>query len=394
MRNRNSRGGVPNRTGGRAGRHGRNYGPNKNIIIGAVALIIVAVAIVVYLMLPQKHPITGAEDTVRRVINGNTIELSSGLKVQLLGVSPTQGSMTFLGELKDKRVRLLADSKDPNPYYKNPSKDIVKAYVTVVSPKVNYTAVNRYILSNVKDAEFLRDYCSDSLVAFNEIVAPNHDDGNGDDVNVDRNRKLLSEIELGKRMTPASFLIQVADNEGSGAIGTGFFINEFGLALTNYHVLEGASSFRALLSDEDGNITTDRNRKFGRILYADEDHDFVIFTVTLDNGEKVPYLPLTKQRPERGEKVGLVGNPKGLTATFSANGHVSAIREEAGLIQVDVSATHGDSGGPVCNFYGEVIGVLRGGIDNSGADLNFAVDIMTIREVLNSLKDVKTYGGK
>lgn len=127
-------------------------------------------------------------------------------------------------------------------------------------------------------------------------------------------------------------------------------------------------------------------------------YDWCIFVVSLDPGEKSHYLKLARLRPERGVDVGVVGNPKGLLATYTT-GQVTNIHEEAGKIQIDASMTQGNSGGPICNFNGEVVGIAQsvaGNPDGSNAtgNLNFGTDIMIVRNALDQLKDVKTYGGK
>ena len=96
--------------------------------------------------------------------------------------------------------------------------------------------------------------------------------------------------------------------------------------------------------------------------------------------------------------MGIVGNPQGLLATFTT-GAVTNYHEELGKIQVDASMTQGNSGGPICNFQGEVVGIAQsvlgnGDGTNATGNINFGTDIMIVRKALNELKDVKTYGGK
>ena len=63
--------------------------------------------------------------------------------------------------------------------------------------------------------------------------------------------------------------------------------------------------------------------------------------------------------------------------TFSS-GEISQLRED-NLIQINAPIDHGSSGGALINEYGEVIGITTAGIETSGANLNFAVDIDVVR---------------
>lgn len=339
-----------------------------------VAAIIVLIIIVVR---PKHHDFNGLTGQVIAVTSGNTIQLDNGLHVQLLGISPGQASQQFLNDsVKGRTVMLTADSKDPDPTYRDVTVDVVKAYVRIIKPTVRYASLNGYLLRQVDGVSFSSAFCIDSAQTYRQAVKDHAAAVKARKEAAARaaqQRVLLSEVELGRRMSQASFLIGVADDMGNQAIGTGFFINDSGLALTSWHVLRDATQFIAYLSDSDGNISQNNYRNLGHIRYHDEDLDYAVFQVQLNPGETVPYLSLADQRPQRGEAVALVGNPQGLTMTYSPGGHVSALRN--GFIQLDISATHGDSGGPVCNYYGEVIGILSRGI--SEGNLVFATDIMS-----------------
>ena len=210
------------------------------------------------------------------------------------------------------------------------------------------------------------------------------------------NGTLLSKVELNKVMGRASMLL-VVDGR---SIGTGFFINSDGFALTNVHVLQGISdpqgqNIQVYIADESGRITGERNRYFGRIVGGDPDNDWVLFTVKLDANEKVPYLNLAKQRPESGTQVAAFGHTLGEVGTFTT-GVVSGQR--GNLLQISAPIDQGNSGGPVCDFYGRVVGIAQSiKVDNGQkavSNIGFAVDIQLVREQLDKLKDVKTYGGK
>ena len=371
----------------------------KNMIFIAVGVVAVALVAVFMLMPGKKHYINDEVGEVRSVVNGNTIELKNGLKVQLLGVESSTRSQEFLSKnLVGQQVRLTADGSNQKPYYTNAEKETVSAYVHTVGAS-SFSNVNGYMIHE-KQAGFLNAYCNDSAKIFAEYAKgenPNPTPGPTPGPNP---YKLLSEIELGKKMTEATFLIVGNTSEGQ-SIGTGFFINKNGLALTNYHVLAHRANYTIFVSDEEGHITQDRDRSIARLITANKSLDYAIFMVSLDNGEEVPYLDLAKERPERGTRVGVVGNPATDSGVFLATfttGQISALRENSGEIQFNASITNGNSGGPVCDYYGRVVGIAKSVAVKNGqqnaANLNFGVDIQLVRKELDELKDVKTYGGK
>lgn len=369
----------------------------KNMLYIAVGIVAVALVAVFLLMPGKKHYINDEVGEVRSVVNGNTIELKNGLKVQLLGVESSTRSQEFLSKnLVGQQVRLLADASNQKPYYTNAEKDIVSAYVHTVGAS-SFANVNGYMIHE-KQAGFLNAYCNDSAKVFAEYAkgtSPETTPGPGQNP-----YPLLSEIELGKKMTAATFLIVGKTDDGQ-SIGTGFFINKNGLALTNYHVLAHQANYTIFVSDEDGHITQDRDRSIARLITANKSLDYAIFMVSLDNGEEVPYLDLARERPERGTRVGVVGNPatdSGVYLATFTTGQISALRENSGEIQFNASITNGNSGGPVCDYHGRVVGIAKSVAVKNGqqnaANLNFGVDIQEVRKVLDELKDVKTYGGK
>ena len=371
----------------------------KNVIFIAVGVVAVALVAVFMLMPGKKHYINDEVGEVRSVVNGNTIELKNGLKVQLLGVESSTRSQEFLSKnLVGQQVRLTADGSNQKPYYTNAEKETVSAYVHTVGAS-SFSNVNGYMIHE-KQAGFLNAYCNDSAKIFAEYAKGENPNPTPDPTPGPNPYKLLSEIELGKKMTEATFLIVGNTSEGQ-SIGTGFFINKNGLALTNYHVLAHRANYTIFVSDEEGHITQDRDRSIARLITANKSLDYAIFMVSLDNGEEVPYLDLAKERPERGTRVGVVGNPATDSGVFLATfttGQISALRENSGEIQFNASITNGNSGGPVCDYYGRVVGIAKSVAVKNGqqnaANLNFGVDIQLVRKELDELKDVKTYGGK
>lgn len=387
-----------NRVASGSHRRGRTNDSKKNIIIVAAIAVVVLICFFTYKScMPEQHKLP-FDGVVQSVNSDGTLKLTNGLTVEILGISLNGQTVQWLREnLVGKSVVLTADSHDSKPYYVDASKDKVRAYVTVTNANVSYTKVDGYLLAN-NLAILNNGYCQDSLEVFikyaNSIVSSKDLDGSTASVS----GKTLTKQELFKLMAPATFLVQTVKEDGSNAIGTGFFINENGLALTNYHVLASAERGNVFLCDENGNITPDRDRNISRVVQYSSKYDWCIFVVALDPGEKSPYLNLARTRPEIGVDVGVVGNPQGLLATYTT-GSVTNLHEQAGKIQVDASMTQGNSGGPICNFQGEVVAIAQsvlGNADGSNAtgNINFGTDIMIVRDVLDQLKDVKTYGGK
>ena len=172
------------------------------------------------------------------------------------------------------------------------------------------------------------------------------------------NGKALTPEEIYRRCNPAVFTVKMPDRTQ----GSGFFINESGVAVTNYHVLGASARGYVILADN-------RAYQIVEVLKANQELDYAIFRVGIS--DKVPFLPISRKNVVIGEKAYAIGSPKGVNNTFS-QGIVSQKRGH--LIQISVPIDHGSSGGALLNEYGEVIGVTTSRVD-SNADLNFAIDI-------------------
>ena len=149
--------------------------------------------------------------------------------------------------------------------------------------------------------------------------------------------------------------------------GSGFFISEDGLAISNYHVFKGTHIGAEIIELYNG-----KQYKVKEVLAYSERYDYILFRIE----GKFNYIPITQREYEVGEKVYSIGSPKGMENTFSS-GEISQIRGNA-IIQISVPIDHGSSGGALINSYGEVIGITSGGDDGSGANLNYAMDIRII----------------
>ncbi len=160
--------------------------------------------------------------------------------------------------------------------------------------------------------------------------------------------------------------------------GSGFITRSDGVILTNAHVVEGAS---------DVTITLPDGRSFsGKVLGTDPLTDVGVVKVV---ASKLPVAPLgdsTRVRP--GEWAIAIGNPLGLDNTVTA-GIISAIQrtnavgegQRVPYIQTDAAVNPGNSGGPLINDRGQVIGINTAIRQAPGAGLSFAIPIDVARQI-------------
>ena len=147
------------------------------------------------------------------------------------------------------------------------------------------------------------------------------------------------------------------------ALGTGFVISSDGNIVTNYHVIEGAYSADITVNNIKYTISS--------ILAYDANIDLAVLKI---NANGLTAATICKQPVSVGSTVYAIGSSRGMTNTFSQGiiTYADRIFDGVSHIQHDASITHGNSGGPLINDYGEVIGINTWGISDS-QNLNFAV---------------------
>ncbi len=152
----------------------------------------------------------------------------------------------------------------------------------------------------------------------------------------------------------------------TGALGSGVVINNQGQILTALHVIEGASKIRVTFADGNESAAT--------VASSDAAHDSALLTPQHPPGVIVPAVLGGAVRV--GDDVYAAGNPLGLVDSLTA-GVVSGLDRQfplpsgktlAGLIQFDAAVSPGNSGGPLLNRKGQVIGIVTGLANPSGND--------------------------
>lgn len=172
------------------------------------------------------------------------------------------------------------------------------------------------------------------------------------------------------------------------AFGSGFIISKDGYIVTNNHVIENATRVTVALSDE---------REFdAEIIGSDKKTDTALLKIETQN--ELPTLPLGDSEAIRvGDISVAIGNPFGLKGTFtmgviSATGRNSSVDSDApykDYIQTDAPINQGNSGGPLLNIYGEVIGMNTAIYSPSGGSvgIGFAVPVNIIKRIVEDLAD-------
>ena len=166
-------------------------------------------------------------------------------------------------------------------------------------------------------------------------------------------------------------IIQIATQTSTG---TGFYVKEFDLIVTNEHVVNKTSEVTIA-----GRLF---EKRLARAWYIDKKHDLAFLQAP--EGIQLPDVKLGDYKSVHdGEVVVAIGHPFGLnyTATQGVISKVDRIREGVKYIQIDAAINPGNSGGPLVNKQGEIIGV-NSFIIRGGDNLGFALPVSYLREAL------------
>ena len=203
-------------------------------------------------------------------------------------------------------------------------------------------------------------------------------------------RALPSVVNITSTQVAYDFFYRPVPQQGQGS---GFILDKGGHILTNNHVIEGAQTVEVTLSN--------KHKYKATVVGKDRNHDLALLQIQ-GAPDLQPATLADSTNLAVGQQVYAIGNPFGFSGTMT-RGIVSAIRsiempsgnkiEDA--IQTDASVNPGNSGGPLLNSHGEVIGITtliasnpNGGADQS-AGIGFAIPIATAKAVLS---DFAHYG--
>src|ERR1051326_4883636 len=173
---------------------------------------------------------------------------------------------------------------------------------------------------------------------------------------------------LVKRVKPSVVAIATYDATGEALMtGSGFFLAP-GEVVTNLHVIRGAARAEIKTLDGKGKVYP-----VSGALAVDEEGDLALLGIDMPL-DRVHSTELARDLPDEGEQIFVIGNPLKLEGSVS-DGIVSAVREVPNsyrIIQITAPISHGNSGSPVFNLRGQVLGVVTVKVTN-GQNINLAI---------------------
>ena len=170
-------------------------------------------------------------------------------------------------------------------------------------------------------------------------------------------------------------------------LGSGFIVHEDGYLITNFHVVEGQKHFTVTQFVQKGAELERVIHKDIRIVALDVFHDLAVLQIEDESERPFPKVVLSLDEPVFGESVFVIGNPAGLerTVTEGILSHTGRLFEGCLYLQIDASVNPGNSGGPLFNGHGQVIGVVNMG-SRIMQGLNFAIPVRHVAFLLDHIE--------
>ncbi len=192
---------------------------------------------------------------------------------------------------------------------------------------------------------------------------------------------LISTAEASKLYSPSVVLVKTA-----AGLGSGFFINTKGYLITNFHVIAGEKHIAVTQFLLEGKVLRRIVHKEVEIVATAPFHDLVVLRLTDFDTEITPVVFEPEEKLAIGETVFAIGNPLGLERTVTEGVLSQTHRNFGGILylQVDASVNPGNSGGPLFNARGQVVGIINMGVP-SMEGLNFAIPARHAKYILDHI---------
>ncbi len=200
-------------------------------------------------------------------------------------------------------------------------------------------------------------------------------------------RKLLGKTEVSEMRSGVVKIITYDINHVEVGSGSGFIVSEDGNVVTNYHVIDMAPILEVKTADN-------AIYQVAGVLKYDAERDIAI--LKLKDAESMPNMSLGDSDDLKyGEDIAAMGHPLGMSLTVTF-GNISSLDSPGGLtrkeyndIQFSAPISQGNSGGPLVNMYGDVVGINYS-VMVEGQNLNYAIPINELKPMLDGLGPVKS----
>jgi putative serine protease PepD len=205
----------------------------------------------------------------------------------------------------------------------------------------------------------------------------------------------LSAREIYRRAADSVAYITARGTQAS-ATGTGFVVDADGLIVTNEHVVDGSSDITVKLGDGTSRKAT--------VVGQDKSTDIALLKIDTGGGKLTPLKLADSSKVQIGDATFAIGNPFGLEDTLTT-GVISATQRQitapngfsiSGVLQTDAALNPGNSGGPLLDDQGDVIGINsqiesnssgQGSSEASNTGVGFAIPSNTVRRVIAQLRE-------
>ena len=204
------------------------------------------------------------------------------------------------------------------------------------------------------------------------------------------NANVDSCVSINASSTGYNFFMQPVETASSGS---GFIITEDGYIVTNYHVISNSTNVEVTLDD---GTSYD-----AQVVGGDEDYDIAVLKVDPGDTKLKPVVLGTSGSLQVGDEILAIGNPLGELTFSMSEGIVSCVNREINvdgtpfnMIQITAAINEGNSGGPLFNIYGEVVGIVSAkySTSSSGNAVEGLGFVIPMDDVLSMIKDIMENG--
>lgn len=191
----------------------------------------------------------------------------------------------------------------------------------------------------------------------------------------------ITTSEAAKLYAPAVVLVKTA-----AGLGSGFFINNKGYLITNFHVIAGEKHISVTQFLLEGKVLRRVVHKDVEIVATAPFHDLVVLRLKEFDTEITPVFFEPEEDLNIGEPVFAIGNPLGLERTVTEGVLSQTHRNFGGILylQIDAPINPGNSGGPLFNAHGQVVGIINMGVPTMEG-LNFAIPARHAKYILDHI---------